>query len=168
MPQSTLEKMYTEHAKNMNLAPLDDIRKTVVEFYSNRKKYKKISFLRLSELIEFKFVKKMLYASDFTWPTLFGLCGVLIFCFHLIKDGINSLTIGSFHTDTIFMLVLSLCLFFSAFPLLVKSFDCNIQELLPKQSYFHRLIKVTLTFLISSSLIIFAFYFLGLTKITIN
>lgn len=167
MSESKLEKMHKDYAENLHLNSLDEMRKSISIFYKDLKTSKKFSFLGLGRIIEFKFVKKMLYASDFKWPTVFGFAGTIVFLFHLVSDGVRSLTIGTFHTDMIFTLVLSICLLFSSYPLLMDSFNCNMQEILPKKSYMVRMTKLIFFFVVSSLLVASICYFLGLTEIEI-
>lgn len=165
MSESKLGKMYGNCSENMRLIPLVEIRTIISNYYRKSENSKRFSFIDLGNIIEFKFVKKMLYASDFKWGVLLGLIGSAVFIFHLIKDGVRTLTINSFHCDMIFTLVVALCLLFSSYPFFIDSFNCNMQEISPRKSYFLRITMLLFVFIISSSFFASVFYFLGLTRI---
>lgn len=167
MPESKLEKMFGDCAEKLHLNSLCEMRELICDFYRDLGASKKLSFFGLGRIIEFKFVKKMLYASDFKWPTVSGFAGTIVFLFHLVTDGARGLTIGAFHTDMVFMFLISICLFFSSYSLLVDSFNCNMQEVLPKKSYMVRMMKLIFYFVVSSLLIASVCYLLGLTVIKI-
>ncbi|XES82358.1 hypothetical protein ACBV55_12180 [Franconibacter pulveris] len=165
MSGTKLEKMYRYCSENMGLIPLVEIRSIISNYYRKSENSRRFSFIGLASIIEFKFVKKMLYESDFKWGVLLGLVGSAVFIFHLIKDGVRTLTINSFHCDMVFTLVVTLCLLFSSYPFFIDSFNSNMQEVLPRKSYFFRITILLFVFIISSSFIAAIFYFLGLTRI---
>ncbi|MBK0097102.1 hypothetical protein IBT49_14045 [Erwinia sp. S63] len=167
MTQSTLEKTYYSCSDKIRLPPLDEMRTAIGRFYQNQGgKSKWFNFIGLGDVVEFRFIKKMFYVSDFMWPSVIGFCGILVSIFNLLNNGMRGLTIGNFHSDLVLILVLSLCLFLSAYPFMAKSFDCNMQERPPATSYFLRLMKLSAIFVISSLLFVSAFYYLGMISIT--
>ncbi|WP_313128133.1 hypothetical protein [Pseudescherichia vulneris] len=165
MYESKLEEMYGYFSENMRLRPLAEIRSVISNYYRESETSRRLSFVGLGDIIEFGFVKKMLYASDFKWGVLLGLVGTVVFLFHLINDGIRTLTIGSFHCDMVFTLVVAMCLLFSSYPFFIDSFNCNMQEILPRKCYVFRITMLLFIFIVSSSFIAAALYFLGLTRI---
>ncbi|WP_409310947.1 hypothetical protein [Pectobacterium sp. B1J-3] len=165
---SILEVAYNNYDNKSKLLPLGNMRTVIADFYANKVKSKYFTFIGLSDDIDLSFIKKVLYASDFMWPTVIGLCGIIVSVYHFISEGrADWFGVGMFHFDLVFALILFLCLFVSSYPFFIESFNANMQEVKIESSYLKRMVRLFSIFIVTSAVIVSILKFFNLIYLSV-
>lgn len=158
--KSELEYLYSEYCDKLKLPSLKEIRDTISTFYQQNNSSKYSTFPRLAKLINRNFVRLMLRESDFIAPVYLSLALIALACIHLARAGrIEEFEMWPVNFDTISILIIGICLFISAFPFMMASFNRNMQEKNRGTYYLVDMVKLFAAFIALS------FFFLSLMSL---